>query len=126
MNNFILIPILLVSLLIGYVVISAFNYLVLYLIKITGLGKVLDNYISISLLCIFFVILFSINANFNFLYGIGFFIGGILISVGPTYLFTEALFRKRNAYKDYSKNIKIFASIYSGMSFLVLSVYLNS
>ena len=38
------------------------------------------------------------------------------------YFFTFAMFRGREAYRNYSRKIKLFAAIYSGLSLIVLNL----
>ena len=89
--------------------------------------RMLDNTIAISLLTILFLILFIININESngIAFAIGAFIGGMIGTVMPTYLATYLIFKKTKAYTGYSRNIKIFASIYSGLSLLLVSMALN-
>ena len=108
----------------GFIMIGAWNYFVLYIIRVSGFLKILDNKIAIAVLSILFLVIFIVRNN-DSAFAIGSFIGGIVGTVLPTYFSTYLLFKKKKAYAEYSRNIKIFASIYSGLSLLTLTMMLN-
>ena len=108
----------------GFILIGTYNYFVLYIIRVSGFLKTLDNKIAIAVLSILFLVIFIVRNN-DSAFAIGSFIGGIVGTVLPTYFSTYLLFKKKKAYGEYSRNIKIFASIYSGLSLLTLTMMLN-
>lgn len=101
----------------GGVMLASYNYLILYLIRVLGLVEVINNKIAIVILSIFSVLIFFIHTD-----NVASSIGALLSTSSITYFFTFAMFRGREAYRNYSIEIKLFAAIYSGLSLIVLNL----
>ena len=123
-SNIVMLLLVAIAFVCGFILIGAYNYFVLYIIRVSGFLKTLDNKIAIAVLSILFLIIFIVRDN-GVAFAVGNFIGGILATVLPTYFSTYLLFKKKKAYAEYSRNIKNFASIYSGLSLLTITMMFN-
>tara|TARA_B100001057_G_scaffold444882_1_gene482172 strand:+ start:374 stop:751 length:378 start_codon:yes stop_codon:yes gene_type:complete len=101
----------------GGIMLAAYNYLILYLIRVLGLVEIINNKIAIVILLIFSILIFFIHTN-----NVASSIGALLSTSSIAYFFTFAMFRGREAYRNYSRKIKLFAAIYSGLSLIVLNL----
>lgn len=101
----------------GGIMLAAYNYLILYLIRVLGLVEILNNKIALIILSIFSVLIFFMHTD-----NVASSIGALLSTSSIAYFFTFAMFRGRETYRNYSIKIKLFAAIYSGLSLIVLNL----
>ena len=113
-------PLLILLIILGFTLVSAFNIFILFVIRKLSIGQYLQRTNSIVIISLLSFLIVTNLVQESFGYKIGFALGHLGGTLVVIYIITELLFtifKNKNQY--YTKELKLFSAIFTSLIFAI-------